>query len=583
MSHRAARVTACLLPALALIACAVPSAGAAPLGEVHLFTGLFAPSTLAPGPEGEMWLGGGTSTTVLSPAGQTTTLNTASEPTGDMVAGSDGNMWFTERAIDSTVVGRITAGGEEARFDENGNFDPHWVTLGPDGDIWWTAGEPGVKKIGENEEGAAIGRITPSGIVTEFTLGLNPKSSLQEITTGPDGNLWFINDGSPYAIGRVTPTGEIKEFTITGKPWLKPAGIAAGSNGNVYFGAAGENAEGEEEDVIGEITSAGTIKIAKRMDIEPLYLAAGPEGSLWFTALPTEPDKPYVIAQLTPEGKLTEFTFLGPDTEAAFISPGPEGNMWFTALEKESDARRVGTIGTGAPAPSQAAPVVTGAAQVGAQLACDGATFSTWAGQEPSVSLYGFDGYSWQLDGHPIAGQNGQTFAVPAADLGHQISCSARATYKLLNVSVSAASAPVLIGAAPVIAPPASRLALPHQTDKVSSRGALRLTIVCSGAPCSGSVSLTEKIKVSTGKGRNRHRRTVSLTIATARFSSLAIGTHTVSLKLTRRGLSLLAGAHYKLAATAAITYTTRGSGHASLAGPIELKGSRPGTPHRKG
>ena len=39
----------------------------------------------------------------------------------------------------------------------------------------------------------AIGRITPEGVVTEFTGGIAPASGLRGITAGPDGNLWFTD------------------------------------------------------------------------------------------------------------------------------------------------------------------------------------------------------------------------------------------------------------------------------------------------------------------------------------------------------------------------------------------------------
>ena len=112
--------------------------------------------------------------------------------------------------------------------------------------------------------------------------------------TGPDGNLWFMNQAPPnFAIGRVSPTGEIKEFAITGTVAQAQRGSPPARATNLYFGAAGENAR-RRKSVIGELTQRRPDdQIAKRMDIPepPQYLAAGPEGSLWFTALPTEPDK----------------------------------------------------------------------------------------------------------------------------------------------------------------------------------------------------------------------------------------------------------------------------------------------------
>jgi hypothetical protein len=49
----------------------------------------------------------------------------------------------------------------------------------------------------------AIGRVTPSGQITEFTDGLNTGSFPFDIAPGPDGNVWFTDLGNTAAIGRV--------------------------------------------------------------------------------------------------------------------------------------------------------------------------------------------------------------------------------------------------------------------------------------------------------------------------------------------------------------------------------------------
>jgi streptogramin lyase len=63
---------------------------------------------------------------------------------------------------------------------------PTAITAGPDGNVWFTESTSGSNKIG---------RITPSGTVTEFA---TPSSSSAPwgITTGPDGNIWFTENSS---------------------------------------------------------------------------------------------------------------------------------------------------------------------------------------------------------------------------------------------------------------------------------------------------------------------------------------------------------------------------------------------------
>ena len=98
----------------------------------------------------------------------------------------------------------------------------------------------------------AIGRITPSGTITEFTAGLHPGGDPNgsvplAITAGPDGNLWFTDKDSARqgglagAIGRITPSGQITEFfdgSLDSLSSLYSASITAGPDGNLWFTSA---------------------------------------------------------------------------------------------------------------------------------------------------------------------------------------------------------------------------------------------------------------------------------------------------------------------------------------------------------
>jgi streptogramin lyase len=77
------------------------------------------------------------------------------------------------------------------------------ITSGPDGNMWLA--QYSAADVSE------IGRITPSGTVTEFPLP-DAAAVPNAITTGPDGNLWFTElDGNK--IGRITQSGTITEVT----------------------------------------------------------------------------------------------------------------------------------------------------------------------------------------------------------------------------------------------------------------------------------------------------------------------------------------------------------------------------------
>ena len=227
----------------------------------------------------------------------------------------------------------------------------------------------------------AIGRITPSGQITEFSSGLNAGSYPAAIAPGADGNLWFTDQGTTGAIGRITPSGQITEFS---------SGLNAGS--------------------------------------DPGVIAAGADGNLWFTDQGTTG----AIGRITPSGQITEFSSgLNAGSFPNQIAPGADGNLWFTDF---GTTRAIGRIGAGVPAASVGAPSVTGSVQQGTQQVCQGDRWSDWAGQQPLVGAYSFDGYRWLLDGAPIAGQTAQTYTPATGGIGHQLACTVTVTYPLLDV-----------------------------------------------------------------------------------------------------------------------------------------------------
>src|SRR5262249_45016316 len=106
------------------------------------------------------------------------------------------------------------------------NAQPVRITLGPDGNLWFT------------EAANQVGRITPDGTVSEFTVPTFP-GGLRGITAGPDGNVWFT-EASPHHLGRLTPDGTVTEFAgLTAGS--NPKDIVTGPDGNLWFTEYGTN------------------------------------------------------------------------------------------------------------------------------------------------------------------------------------------------------------------------------------------------------------------------------------------------------------------------------------------------------
>src|SRR4029450_676294 len=107
-----------------------------------------------------------------------------------------------------------------------------------------------------------------------------PGGSPEDITTGPDANLWFTEFDSG-SIARILPAAPnpITEFNVSPAD-IRPAGIAAGPDGNLWFVEITGNQ-------VGRITATSPNTITEfpipTVDSAPQDIVAGPDGNLWFT------------------------------------------------------------------------------------------------------------------------------------------------------------------------------------------------------------------------------------------------------------------------------------------------------------
>lgn len=203
-----------------------------PSGELTLFQmpEPSYPSGIAVGKDGDLWIAASSPQSKpfiarVSLAGdvldQFPLPATAGEPRG-IVSGPDGAMWFTE----SAGIGRLTSSGVLTEFplpQGNGSGTPYQIAVGPDGNLWFIEYFP--------QTSGRIGRLTPSGALTEFaTPG---QDGLQWIAAGPDKALWFTGSRS-NTIGRISLTGAVTSFTVPSFR-SQPVGITTGPDGNIWF------------------------------------------------------------------------------------------------------------------------------------------------------------------------------------------------------------------------------------------------------------------------------------------------------------------------------------------------------------
>jgi virginiamycin B lyase len=255
-----------------------------------------------------------------------------------IVVGPDGNLWFTGLGS-SPAIGFATPEGAIKAFSLPGR--PWDAVGGPDGNIWFTYGGEGVAP--------AIGRLVlkedGGAVVTLFHSGLAAESLPGEIVSSQDGHLWF-NDRSDTtpAIGRVSMSGEIEEFSAG----LNPKGgiwdIAAGPTGDIWFTDRGGDDVGRVSPQ-GQITELGNGEL-----IEPRYITPGPDGNMWFTYWGG-------IGKISPSGVVTRLKDgLSPSASPQEIVSGPGGRLWFIANDWTAPA--IGRIipGDDEPSPALARP-----------------------------------------------------------------------------------------------------------------------------------------------------------------------------------------------------------------------------------
>jgi virginiamycin B lyase len=216
----------------------------------------------------------------------------------------------------------------------NAASGPAGITTGPDGAVWFTEEQPGPTAPG-GSGGNRIGRITTSGAITEVPI---PTTSAQpaEITTGPDGAIWFTEFGKSQ-IGRLDPaTNSITEYPVL--LGSGPDGITVGPDGALWFTEF-------QASQIGRITTDGTVTHqfpTPSGTSGPSDITTGPDGRLWFTE--ALGNKIGAVSPSNPTtGGISEF---GPTADDPSGITSSFGALWYTASSTLGGGNKIGRIST---------------------------------------------------------------------------------------------------------------------------------------------------------------------------------------------------------------------------------------------
>lgn len=229
-----------------------------------------APGAIARGPDGALWFGDAsgairrvTTFGLLDTVGEVDDGAPAS-----LTTGADGNLWFTvaskgdDRDDDDDddgpgAIGRLTPGGQLARFGDDLSAAPYDIAAGWDGALWFT-----------QPSGDRIGRVSLDGDTTEYAVAGQPMS----LAAGSDGAVWFtLRDD---AIGRIDPQGTVTTFSAGLPKHSRPGDIVLGADGAMWF---------TRRKGIGRVTPAGAISTFETPGLRPESIASAGDGAIWFS------------------------------------------------------------------------------------------------------------------------------------------------------------------------------------------------------------------------------------------------------------------------------------------------------------
>jgi streptogramin lyase len=283
-----------------------------------------------------------------NPIGEVTEFPTAFAPgtaanghEGTIVTGPDGDIWFTAGEGFSPALGRVEP--------LSGHFTEAYAELYPQYQL--TAGDGALWFSSDASAGVLGSYNTATEVESNYYVEFQPES----VTLGHDGSFWFTNtsEGPPYEyvarlyLSALPPEPLVKGFQLPSGDTMAPeAPIAPGPEGNVWFGL--NDVAGTGRGGLGEITPSGTIttpwnlfsgtELATSLAEGPSESLFGQNETIWFT----QPGGDQ-IGVFVPGAGLGEFP-LGttPNNQPEQIVKGAEGNMWFT----QPGSDQIGRINT---------------------------------------------------------------------------------------------------------------------------------------------------------------------------------------------------------------------------------------------
>lgn len=183
------------------------------------------PTVITVGPDRNLWFTeiAGNKVARMTPSGAVTeyALPTAyGFPLHGITTGPDGALWFTLH--NAGKIGRVDLGGQVTEFAA-GTDTPGQIVAGRDGNLWYT-GSGG---------GASLWRMSPGGSTSAVAVG--DLTAVSALTVDRAGNLWYAGSNPDTGrVGRRDAAGRVTEFAIPGR-YLSFTGMVEGPDGAMWL------------------------------------------------------------------------------------------------------------------------------------------------------------------------------------------------------------------------------------------------------------------------------------------------------------------------------------------------------------
>ena len=234
---------------------------------------------------------------------------TLSRDTKQIVAWTHGRSVWTIPTSLPPGVGAVT------EFPTTGT-GTNGIANGPNG-VWFT-------------DGTKVGVAAIDGTVKEYSI---PGAvSLQDITLGSDGNMWYTDSGADF-FGKIKPDGTGIQTFATLQPGGAPRGIATGPDGNLYICAPGTAGGASQFYVESTAGVQLTRQPAPTANSKPYEIVNGGDGFMYFTelasGLQTGTSQIGVITP-SPPYAASDVPLPNTGTGTLAIGLGPDGHVWYS-------------------------------------------------------------------------------------------------------------------------------------------------------------------------------------------------------------------------------------------------------------